>query len=344
VAPPLKDLLLVRLALVTFTPTPTGWREWVMRFGDIEVSPVSAYESETNLRLLVGAATVLDYRPKVTAEGEVVVPPSQREAAERAIERAANLIAVAQGCRRHIASPWPPVVFVATAEDGRNWLAGKSGLQHGRLQQQQLQTRERISLDESVLSQLDDREEGVALMVEALAHQHATGRFHEFVRLFERAFARPAKLLTHPLAAFLHPRFGYDEAELGKWFDELRDAATHADARKEVLLERDVRPVIDRMEQAAFDVLLNKATWRDPSPDRQEIWVPTAGTFNADGGQFIVKGTTPVTTGTILDEHGAFPMDLGSGVIERRPQNWWPQEDAPTSRSQKFELRIIESH
>lgn len=111
-----KDLLLVRLALVTFTPTPTGWREWVMRFGDIEVSSASAYESERNPRLLIDAATVLDYRPKVTAEGEVVVPPRQREAAERAIERAANLIAVAQGCRRHVASPWPPVVFVATGK------------------------------------------------------------------------------------------------------------------------------------------------------------------------------------------------------------------------------------
>lgn len=341
-APP-KDLLLVRLALVTFTPTPTGWDEWMMRFGDIEVSPVSVYESGKHLRLLVGAATVLDYRPKVTADGEVVVPPSQREAAERAIERAANLIAVAQGCRRHIASPWPPVVFVATGEDGRDWLAGKSGLHHGRLQQQQLQTRERISLDESVLGQLDDREEGVALMVEALANTHATGRFHEFVRLFERAFARPAKLLTDPLAVFLDPRFGYDEAELGKWFEELRDPATHADARKEVLLERDVRPVIERMEQAAFDVLLNKATWRDPSPDRREIWVPTAGTFNADGGQFIVKGTTPVTTATILDEHGAFPMDL-AGVIKERPESWWPQEDASTSRSEQFEVRIIDSH
>ena len=86
------------------------------------------------------------------------------------------------------------------------------------------------------------------------------------MRLFERAFARPAKLLTHPLAAFLHPRFGYDEAELGKWFDELRDPATHADARKEVLLERDVRPVIDRMERAAFDVLLNKADMARPVP------------------------------------------------------------------------------
>ena len=48
-----------------------------------------------------------------------------------------------------------------------------------------------------------------------------------------------------------------------------------------------------------------------------------------------------MTTGTILDEHGAFPMDLGT---KKRPQSWWPQEDLPTSRSQKFDLRIIESN
>ena len=75
-------------------------------------------------------------------------------------------------------------------------------------------------------------------------------------------------------------------------------------------------------------MLLNKATWRDPSADLREIWTPTAGAFNPDGGQFIVKGTAPVTSGTILDEYGAFPMDF-SVVIDQRPSNWWPQQDGP---------------
>jgi hypothetical protein len=338
-APP-KDLALVRLALVTFASKPNGWREWTIRMDEIEVSPASRYESDQNLRLLLGAATVLDYRPKVTADGEVVVPRKQREAAERAIELASNLIAVEQGCRRHIASPWPPVVFVATGDEGQRWLAARAGLQHGRLKGA-FRTNEQIDLGESVLNQLGDRGDGLALMVEALAHDHAMGRFHEFVRFFERAFARPAKTLPSPLAAFLNPRFGYDDDELSKWFEELRDPATHADARTEFMLEADVRSVIDRMEQAAFDVLLNKATWRDPSSDRREVWAPTSGTFNKDGGNFIVHGTTPVTTGTILDEYGAFPMDFDA-AISPRPSKWWPQEDAHSSKTEMFELRIIE--
>lgn len=336
---PPRDLVLVRLALVVLTPKPNGWRDWTMRIGDVDVSPVSAYESAENLKLLVAAATQLEYRPKVMTAGEVAVPAKQRVAAERAIELAANLVAVAQGCRRHIASPWPPVVFIATGEEGRSWLAERAGIQHRRLQGKS-RTTERIDLDASVLSKLSDREDGVALLVEALSHDHAMGRFHELIRLFERAFARPAKTLTSPLNEFLSPRFGYTTAELSRWFEELRDPATHADARTEFLLEADVRPVIDRMEQAAFDVLLNKVLWRDPSTDRRNVWAPTAGSTNPRGGAFIVQGTTPVTYGTILDEYGAFPMDL-SGVIARRPGSWWPQTDTPESKTEEFEVKII---
>lgn len=100
-----------------------------------------------------------------------------------------------------------------------------------------------------------------------------------------------------------------------------------------------MRPVIDRMEQAAFDVLLNKATWRDPSTDRRHVWTATAGTTDASGSAFIVQGTTQVTSGTILDACGVFPVDLG-GVIKQRPANWWPQEDAPSSNTETFEVRI----
>ena len=204
-----RDLVLVRLALVVFTPKPSAWREWAMRMGDVDVSPVSAYESAESLKLLVGAAVELEYRPNLTSAGEVVVPAKQRGAAERAIELAANMVAVAQGCRRRIASPWPPVIFIATGEEGRSWLAQRAGIQHQQLRGKS-RTAERIDLDASVLSKLSDREDGVALLVEALSHDHAMGRFHEHIRVFERAFARPAKTLTGPLAEFLEPRFGYE--------------------------------------------------------------------------------------------------------------------------------------
>jgi hypothetical protein len=268
------------------------------------------------------------------------VPDKQRAAAERAIEVAANLVSVAQGCRRHIASVWPLVIFIATGDEGRNWLADRAGLQHRRLQGKS-RTAEQMDLDASILNELRDRDHGVALPVEALSHDHAMGRFHEFMRLFERAFAQRAKKLAAPLGEFLSSRFGCRESELQRWFEELRDPATHADVRAEFLLEADVRPVIDRVEQAAFDVLLNKATWRDPSTTRREVWTPPAGTTVASGGAFIVQGTRPVTQGMLLDEYGAFPMDLG-GAITPRPGKWWPQTDEPDSRTEEFPIQMVE--
>lgn len=106
------------------------------------------------------------------------------------------------------------------------------------------------------------------------------------------------------------------------------------------MFELDIRPVIDRMEQAAYDVLLNKKTWHDPSTNRREIWKPASGTTSAAGDAFIVQHTTSITEATILDEYGLFPMDMGAGVTAR-PSRWWPQSDPRTSETEQFRIEII---
>lgn len=270
-APP-ADLAIARLALITFSRIlDARWQEWVVEIAGFQIQVVSAYEDAGRTRLLLGATKPLEFRPKVTAQRELVISAAPRAAAERAIELAVNLITVGQGCRRWIASPWPPVVLIALGDDGREWLHERADtLQHGSLKSE-MQTIEPIALDESVLSQLGDRDDGVALLVEALAQDHAMGRFRELIRFFECAFASPPKTLTAPAAAFLDTRFGYTETELRKWFRVLRDSAPHADQRRTVVLEADARPVIDRMLQATYDVLLNKAVWHDPSSTRRAL-------------------------------------------------------------------------
>jgi hypothetical protein len=102
---------------------------------------------------------------------------------ERAVEGEINMVAVANGCRRQIAPPRPPVIFVATNDAGWQWLAEKTGLQHGPLKATAFRNRDRMELDAKILNELKDREDGFALMAEALATGHATAQFHEFVRL-----------------------------------------------------------------------------------------------------------------------------------------------------------------
>jgi hypothetical protein len=190
---------------------------------------------------------------------------------------------------------------------------------------------DRMDLDDAVLTDLNDRPDGVALMVEALAQDHALGRFRDFIRVFERAFARPAKTLTDPVVAFLDPRLGYTDAEVKLWFEQYRDPATHADARNDFALEADAQPFIDRMEQAAMDVLMNKRDWRDPSADRRSTWIPMAGTSGPGGDIFVTKGSAGSIQARILDPYGAYPMDL-AGVISTPPANWWPAADGNPSK------------
>jgi hypothetical protein len=335
------DLILVRLVTATFLPKPSGSFDWTIIDGNIEVRPMQTSDANGRLKALIYAAIPLRYFPKVTAAGEVVVPPHERADCERAVERATNMVAVAHGCSRQIASPWPCAVFVATSNAAREWLADRKGLRHGKLKTAAVRTRDRMELDPAALNQLSDRDDGVALMAEALATGHATARFHEFVRLFERGFAKPSSQLVEPLGAFLAPtRLGYTKAELARWFAELRDPATHADVRTKIVFEVDIRPVVDRMEQAAYDVLLNKKTWRDASVDRRDLWAPNSGTTNSAGDAFIVQHTTPITQAAILDEYGVFPMDMAA-VVNPRPAQWWPQNDVPQSDTESFRIEII---
>ena len=85
-------------------------------------------------------------------------------------------------------------------------------------------------------------------------------------------------------------------------------SATHADVRRRFVLESDVRPVTSRMEQAAFDVLLNKRAWREPSLERRGAWVPVAGTRNPSGATYVFRKTSRLhadreCSGTIYRDH-----------------------------------------
>lgn len=341
-APP-KDLVLLRLAVVEFRPKLSNWRNWTVDHEGIEVAHLRLWEDEDDrLGMLVSASQVLDYRPKVSADNEVVVPDKQRAAGEVAIEVAANLIAVSQGCRRHISSPWPPVVFVARGDDGRSWLEARAGIKHERLQRR-VSAPEGLDLDESALNELQDRLDGVELLIEVLAQDHATGRYRDLIRLFERAFKLPPGKLTDAVAAFLDPRFGYTKEELRDWFETHRDPATHADQRNEFSVEADVRPVVDRMEQAALDVLFNKQHWRDDSADRRAVWTPRSGSEGPDGQVFVTRGDSPPPLlGQVLDEFGCFTMNLG-GVITSTPEEWWPRKHPSTSTTEPAQVHIVEA-
>jgi hypothetical protein len=173
-----------------------------------------------------------------------------------------------------------------------------------------------------MVSGLQDRLDGVVLLAEAFSHIQAAGKYREFVRLFETAFASSFDQLEKKLCQFLRPVFGYSRRELNDWV-ELRDPMTHADGKKSnvIALDADVRRVTQRMEQATLDVLFNKAEWHKMSKTRRELWKPIAYTTSKTGGGNILQGSALSLQYQMFDDFEVFPAD--NTEVTTYPESWW---------------------
>lgn len=266
----LEAMRLLRFAILSLGGATQDWRTFTMEHRGVTVSTVQDWASNGGVSMLLVAAVALVNRPQLDEAGHVLVPDDPRRLAEGAIELTADFVSVATGHARSLSSASLVVAFQTERDDDRTWLEAQQGLASagkgvsvGRLS---------VAFDESDLPHLFDREDGVALMGEVLAQSHLVGRYRELLRVFERAFAESGDRLVPPLAGFLasRPGLGYSKTEVKRWIVRLRGPAVHAD-RHDVLLEGDLRPVVDRMLLAAYEVLFNKRKWRSSDQDRRDV-------------------------------------------------------------------------
>jgi hypothetical protein len=102
---------------------------------------------------------------------------------------------------RTISAAVPTAGFSSLTADDRRWIAESTGLRQisSRLQLSPVS----VEITQDMLSDLDDRADGVALLAEALANDHETCRFRELARFFERAFRAAPTGIVGPLSDFL---------------------------------------------------------------------------------------------------------------------------------------------
>lgn len=313
---------LVRLATLYFSHLSDEWHSWKITVGHIQIETMGSYQLENKIRLLVAAGVTLRYRPKLTAGRRVVIPEHDRLQLEAEIEAIANLISVTERTKRSVSSPTPCAALIPDDDMSKEFLEKADGFLAEPCDRTYFGASGKIEILDK-LDLLSDRPDGVALLAESLSHEHATGKFHEYIRIFERAFRLPAGRLSKPLSEFLNAsKFGYTEAEVNRWLDELRDAATHADEKRNFVIEADVRPVIRRMEQAAYDVVFNKTEWRAPTTTRRDVLVMTTGTTSNSSSIFAKQGSEGTLEIQLLDEFCSFPLDLSAG-LEKLPEGWW---------------------
>jgi hypothetical protein len=252
----------------------------------------------------------------------LIIPEKERKECEAAIETIANLIALAHGASRKIASVDPLIALSKLSKKSSQLLSGCKGIR-GNVVARHIGDM-RFDLYDRVLTRaLASREEGVAILAEALATTHSLSRFREFVRLFELAFARPFTDIRKSLTVFLNSgQTKFTREEIDRWVD-LRHPSTHADKQKtkKVALEGDVAPFIPRMEQAAYDVLFNKKTWHTHDTNRRKRFSPKVSTAGTKGVPTLKKGNSARVTMQFLDCFGAYPM--GFTTLNKRPSDWW---------------------
>lgn len=266
----------VRLATLYFSPPPTDLKARDFSIGDVRVTLRDTRTETGPAPILAIAETEIPDRLPVNTENQIELPEETVTSAQRAIEIVANVVAVCDRAKRSISTPNPPAALIPADDETRRWLDSTAGVA---VQAAGVPASPgTLELDNRVMEMLVDRVDGAALLAEALSHDHATGKFHELIRLFERAFRLGPHSLVEPLAAFLATGpFGYTRKEVERWI-ELRHPATHADRRPGFVLEADIQPIIQRGRSSA--VLSTPATRRSPSPRRQSStssasWMPS---------------------------------------------------------------------
>jgi hypothetical protein len=313
-------MILVRLALITARQIPDRWRETRMEIDGMRLTPADCAEREREQSLMVYGELGLKHRPKITETQLIMIPKPERSKLEGALERYANVLAVSEGMKRKMSSPSPCVALVSEDDGDRQLLASASGiLREGDSAVPDIgRTLDYASNPDAIADRLD----GVALLAEALSQDHAGGRFRDLVKVFERAFRQSGATLRYSLSRFLDGTiFDYAEDEVEHWI-RIRNCVSHADRRSQVLLEKDVAWLVHRVEQAAYDVLLNKMTWRNKNTDRRFIWTPVAGTMSSNGDRFITQGQATTLLYHVYDPFRCFPLDLKVD-LNAYPETWW---------------------
>jgi hypothetical protein len=135
---------------------------------------------------------------------------------------------------------------------------------------------------------------------------------------------------------FHYDKLEYTLQEVEEW-RRLRHLATHADKPdRGYVLHRDVRPVLKRVELAAYDVLLNKLNWSTPNSRRRDIWYPSG--ILPDGHHAVAwvnSSSIKLHAYSLFDGFGAYPYDR-SCKVRSHPPDWWLDTTFPI----KGQIRI----
>lgn len=315
--------------------------ERVITIKPIHLRKTDQKDSQT---IIMSAEIVLNHPPKISKENVVFLPKEDDSELSNALKFYSNLISVSDGCKVNISSPTPSSGFIPENEDEKNFLDATNGFPH-RLYAQPGFTSD--FFEAIYEDQLLDRVDGVAFMAIANNQNNSLGKFHEYIRLFENAFVSNSVGLAKLLFDFLSQNkdFDYSQDEIIDWMIDKRDGATHADQRKKFVFAEDLNKDIDRIKQAAYDVLFNKEKWNSTDTARRKLFEFRQG-LKRDG-MFLKRREEDKTIRISSDDETFY--DPGVELEEEEvnkfvpPKEWWVKysnSDGKTFKTEFFKLDV----
>lgn len=321
---------LVKLASISFTKISDKWSKqpWEINDGEIIVAhQINTIKS--GKPIIVASFLALEKLPEVNSKNQIIVPSDGIIKSQKAIENIANMISVTEKSERNIKSLIPSFAFWYETEQEKRWL----NLRNDADVKWHCFWTNGMSpdFDNNTLIKLADRPNGIKILTEAHTHRNSVGKYREFVRLFESGFERPFTQIGKKLSQFLeNSNFLYNVDEINKWIS-FRHPVTHADKKgiHSLLTEVDIQKYIPRIEQAAYDVLLNKKTWNNFSRERRNLWEWDTAIVNQNETVLRGKVGRPVNFQiNMIDEFDSYLCDLEGRI--KLPKHFWTTKKTPT--------------
>jgi hypothetical protein len=292
-------------------------RRLTVSIGDAEVQSIGW---TTGGEWLVVGKTALR-SPLVEAQGAVEVSRSEVEYIDAAIHTVVSMLTVSRGKRVSASAINPTIGFLGERTELAPFVGLQTDLPAVRTT---LSVDDPFDLTPELASALADRPDGLALLAEALSDTSALGRYTQLLRLLELAFGRGIGKFNGELQRFLRggaTRHWFTAQEIQHWVDS-RPRVMHAD-RGPIWYQRDVALTVERLREAAVDVLFNKRNWNAPDDERRPLRVPRRGSADQAAGFFFTSGLALKVNARVFDPFGSFPMFLKGGAEAAVPFGLW---------------------
>jgi hypothetical protein len=325
---------LVRIVTLTFDRRIDVPSTMTCELGGVKVGcmPTTVRGQPSDSRLAI-AETDLASGISIDGAGYVVVPDEPRRACENAIESLANILAVFNRCGRQISSATPSVALCDLKDGERALLDASKGFRGPKGSSAAVHWSLDVT-DPELVKAMADRLPGVGLLAEVSTTKHSVAKYRELIRFLEHAFARSLNKLEKKLSQFLiSGDLGYTRNEVQDWIAPRGMAPFMAidKSAKTSSWRGTVRRFLPRLEQAAYDVLFNKAVWHDPSRTRRSTLFHCAATTNPNATDIrMTRGRDFSMQTQVLDAFEAYPLNM-HGILTSPPSDWWYQPPKPST-------------